>query len=89
MAGLSLGILPGCSKSVGTQTNDLVTYARAHPVGQFRNVWLKQQEPTGEWDKVALVFGWVENSKTCEEMKTALAASGSDTYRSVPVAERE
>ena len=85
----SLSAVPGCSKSVETQTNDLARYASTHPVGRFPNVWLEQQEPNGQWDKVALVFGWVENDKSCADMKAALGASGTDTYRCVPVRGRE
>ena len=57
------------SKSLEDDINGLVTYVSENRVGKYPDVWLEKYLSEGDWTKVVLFFGFVDNDANCELLK--------------------
>lgn len=64
IVGLTMG-----AKCINDEINGLVTYVSENRVGKFPDVWLEKYLSEGDWTKVVLFFGFVDNDANCELLK--------------------
>jgi hypothetical protein len=64
-------ILISCSPSFEAQTRLLEKVVEWNQIGPSKDVWLIKQSTPGEDEKVALVFGFVDDYEFCREVAEA------------------
>ena len=81
---LSLFLLMSCSVDKDEELSDLIENNENHK----DSVWFEQESSLypGEWDKVVLVFGWIDDQVECERIKETYEEKYPKTnYRCNPV----
>lgn len=61
-------LLAGCSDSLQDQMARLEKFVNAHQYGSSKDVWLIKKNAFGDFEKVALVFGFMSDREFCEEV---------------------
>ena len=64
-----VAVLTMGSKSLEDDINGLVTYVSKNRMGKYPDVWLEKSLVEGDWTKVVLFFGFVDNNDNCEQLK--------------------
>ncbi len=60
-------------------------HVRDLKVGEGPDCWLEIKNAFGEWEKIALIFGYMDDFEACEEFaKLARGEFKSREYRCVP-----
>jgi hypothetical protein len=78
--------LSGCGDSYDTKVSTLSTLLQWMQIGKSRDQWLEKKNfISGEWEKVALMFGYWDDNSACTEIVGALGESYPQwQYRCVP-----
>lgn len=61
-------VLVGCSDSLEDQTARLEKFAKANKYGTSNDYWLVKNSPIAGPNKVALVFGLMDDREFCEDL---------------------
>lgn len=59
--------LPGCKTSYEDQSADLSNYVSKHRIGSSPDVYLVKRNMIGEWERVALIYGFAPDYEFCQE----------------------
>ena len=77
----------GCSRkeSFTDGAERLTKFIQEKPIGQS-DTWLEKQSlMSGEWDRIVLIFGYMDDSEACQEVRELLALKYPEhRYRCVP-----
>ena len=74
----------GCN-SLEVQKARLEGFVKDHPFGSSRDVWLVKQNFFGQYEKVALVFGFVNDYEFCDDVaQLYMRKYPNDRYMCVP-----
>lgn len=79
--------LVGCAKkeSFVDGAARLTKFVQETPIGQSDSWLEKQSLMTGEWDRIVLVFGYVDDYEACQELRDLLSAKYPEhRYRCLP-----
>ena len=61
-------LVSGCSDSYESQTWRLATVMKYNKIGSSRDYWLVKYNFFGDWEKVSLIFGFMDDRAFCEEI---------------------
>jgi hypothetical protein len=61
--------LIGCEKNVTDRIDGFSNYVSENRIGTTSDVWLEMMGVFGDWDKVVLFFGFMDDYTNCEELK--------------------
>jgi len=61
-------LLAGCSDSLEDQAARYDKFVKANKYGYSRDQWLMKHNAFGDWEKVALVFGFMDDEEFCEDI---------------------
>lgn len=61
-------ILAGCKDDLDSQRATLDRFVAKNRYGSDADVWLVKHNAFGEWEKVALVFGFLDDRSFCDEI---------------------
>lgn len=67
---LIASVLPGCEDKLEDQMERLTKAVSSDKYGQSSDVWLVKFNAFGEWEKTALVFGYLDDFGFCNEVAT-------------------
>jgi hypothetical protein len=70
-------------------TQDLVEFVESHKTGQDVDHWIELKNMAGEWEKTALIFGYVGDYEECQKALSGLKKENyAREYRCVPANQR-
>jgi hypothetical protein len=87
LALLALSSLGACSRpsDVNDQTAEFSKHVNSNKLGVDKDVWIEMKNMAGQWEKTALVFGYVGDFEECEKMAAGLKkVNFAREYRCVP-----
>lgn len=61
-------ILAGCSDSLEDQHANLENFVKSHKIGSSSDMWLMKHNAFGDWEKVTLIFGFMDDGEFCEDI---------------------
>lgn len=64
----AFALLVGCSDSLEDQAARLEKFVKANRYGSSRDQWLIKHNAFGDWEKVTLVFGYMDDREACDEI---------------------
>lgn len=67
-AAIALSSLAGCDQSYEDQIKALEKFASKSRIGSSSDQWLMKYNALGQWEKVALVFGFMADVEFCDEV---------------------
>jgi len=78
--------LAGCRSSYEEQSDALTKYAAKHRIGGSPDFFLVKRNILGEWEKVALIYGFAPDYDFCEEVAHMYMAKYPDSAYACQVA---
>ena len=80
-----LAFLAACDNSYADRVAALESFVREAAMGSSADYWLEKNNAFGEWERVALVFGYINDSQGCADFAAAHKAMfPADDYRCSP-----
>ncbi len=61
-------IVAGCSDSLEDQHERLEKFVKTHRVGSSSDMWLMKHNAFGDWERVTLVFGFMDDREFCDDI---------------------
>lgn len=78
------GMLAACDGSLDAQQNRLDNFVASHQIGAANDYWLEMFNLAGEWERVALIYGYFDDYSGCYDIANALMKEYSRQYRCTP-----
>lgn len=60
--------LAGCDDSLESQRASLDKFVAKSRIGSSSDVWLTKFNALGDWERVALIFGFMDDREFCEDI---------------------
>lgn len=61
-------LLSSCSEDLESQTTRLEKFVSSNKIGRGKDVWLIKHNALGQPEKVALIFGYIDDHQFCSEV---------------------
>ena len=85
VAALIVALVGGCSDPAEVPGHAaLVRQVERHPVGNGRDHWIERVAADGSWERVGLVFGYVDDYAECLHAIEGLERYSDRGFRCVP-----
>ncbi|MBY9066099.1 hypothetical protein K1X12_04265 [Hyphomonas sp. WL0036] len=81
---LALLIASACSADLDAQQAKLDNFVAGNQIGSSNDYWLEMFNLAGEWERVALIYGYFEDYSGCSDIADALMKEYSREYRCIP-----
>ena len=81
---VSLALLAGCSDDLDAQQRTLDRFADRNQIGSSEDYWLEMLNLAGEWERVALVYGYYDDFSGCSDIARLLMSDYDRVYRCIP-----
>jgi siroheme synthase (precorrin-2 oxidase/ferrochelatase) len=78
-------LIVACDSDYSEQVDNLSHFVEGQQLGLAPDIWLEQKSRVvDEWDRVALVFGYMQDFEACTRIAEFLARTDERHYRCVP-----
>lgn len=81
---LTLMAAAACGGNLDNQQSRLDKFVASHQVGASNDYWLEVFNLAGEWERVALIYGYFDDYSGCSDVANALMKEYSRQYRCTP-----
>lgn len=77
--------LASCSDSYEKQQQALESYINKKQLGSSKDYWLTKKNMFGDWEKTALIFGYMDDYDVCTDLAAMyMMKYPADTYNCMP-----
>ena len=73
--------LLGCADDLEADEAAYTRFVGANQYGYSQDVWLEMRNMFGDWEPVALVFGYGDDFSACEDIRTAVEQNIAREFR--------